>query len=559
MFRNHHILAPGCIRKEVEQVTAGSELLKGIKSSYFDYSEELGDPGYLFNVSRGLRSDFDILLLCDGSCPEINVPEKYSQSVNINKIEHIYSLLTENSVLDKYRQEGAFFVVPGWLDNWKKLMELRGYYEDNPGKLFSESYSYVLILDTGIHGDFSQKAEDFSRKTGIPYKILYVGMDHFRMAFEHLVLKWSLKSTNSKLKLCNKKTATYAMSLDFIKSLADMTDEPAIIGSVCNIFSTLFAPGSIIYYSVKKGKMQFEYCKPTNTEEKYISTLRNSYLDHFVFENEDGFVMKIKSGGSLLGIIEIRDIAFPEHLEEYLSIAYDIAKAAGLTVSNVRRYHELFTSKEELEKLAELLRHTNSILRHDIANDLQVILIALDMLEEKNNKSYISMIRNAAKKSALLINNVRELDSFSSGEDVLEFFNVRQVLDTVTGKHDVEFYVEGDAIVLGDNALLSVFDNIVSNAVLHGNASRIYINIDTLNEKCRISIADNGRGIPKDVKPRIFEKGFKHGTTGHTGLGLFIAKKTIERYKGCISVEDNYPCGTKFIVELDSAIMNNVH
>ncbi|MCK4256700.1 HAMP domain-containing histidine kinase, partial [candidate division WOR-3 bacterium] len=46
------------------------------------------------------------------------------------------------------------------------------------------------------------------------------------------------------------------------------------------------------------------------------------------------------------------------------------------------------------------------------------------------------------------------------------------------------------------------------------------------------------------------EESFRYGETGGSGLGLFIVKKTLERYGGSISVEGNKPSGTVFILNL---------
>ena len=554
MFRNYYILAPDCIREEAEQVLSGNVLLKGIKSSYFAYLEDFGNFESISNVTQGIiSSGNNILLICNNPCPKIEIPEEYSQSLKISRVDNLYSLFTEEVVLEIHRQQGAFFVAPGWLECWEEHLKYLGLYEAGSSDLFLSSYSHVLILDTGVHPDFLEKADEFTRITGIPYKVLYVGMDYFRMSFEHQLMTWNLKKKHDDLKVCKRKSASYAMSLDFIKSLADMTDEAATIGAICNLFSTMLAPGFIVYYSVKGDKAEFAYCKPTNTDQTVIFELKDSNSNHYIFETQDGFAIKIQSAGELLGLIEIREIAFPEHMDEYLSIAYDIAKAAGLAISNIRRYHDLFESREEQAKLAEMLRTTNSILRHDIANNLQVITMALDIMEEKGDTSYISMIRNAARKSALLITSVKELDMRSPGDSKLEVLNVKQLLDSVISRHNVEFTIEGNCNVMADQALLSVFDNIVSNAISHGKASKIGVQTRNLGERCQISIADNGKGIPDEVKPHVFNEGFKHGEAGHTGIGLFIAKKTIERYNGCIRVEDNSPSGARFTIELDVA------
>ncbi|MDP8200680.1 MAG: HAMP domain-containing sensor histidine kinase [Candidatus Tenebribacter burtonii] len=66
-------------------------------------------------------------------------------------------------------------------------------------------------------------------------------------------------------------------------------------------------------------------------------------------------------------------------------------------------------------------------------------------------------------------------------------------------------------------------------------------------------IKDFGIGIPNEIKEKIFEKGYIYGKTGHTGIGLYIVKQTIEGYGGEIYVEGNKPTGVIFVIRLRNA------
>ena len=90
------------------------------------------------------------------------------------------------------------------------------------------------------------------------------------------------------------------------------------------------------------------------------------------------------------------------------------------------------------------------------------------------------------------------------------------------------------------------FGDIVRNAIVHGEATKIEVEVKNENGTCITSIVDDGIGIPDDLKERIFEEGFKHGDRGGTGLGLYLVKKMMERYQGEISVSDNTPRGAIF-------------
>jgi len=101
---------------------------------------------------------------------------------------------------------------------------------------------------------------------------------------------------------------------------------------------------------------------------------------------------------------------------------------------------------------------------------------------------------------------------------------------------------------MADDSLSSVIDNIIRNAVNHGKADRITITTGKEGDLCEVRIADNGTGIPDEIKGKVFEEGFIHGDTGHTGLGLHIVEKAMKSYGGYTWVEDNEPEGAVIIL-----------
>ena len=557
MVHDNYLVTPECIQREVEYVLSEYAQFKGIRPAYFSSSQDVLKSEIILDIIRAQKFDNDILLLCDNSCPEVSIPEEYSGSVKVHKVKHIYDLFAENLTLQEYRDTGSFIIVPGWLENWKDNLQYIDKYNRNSDMVFSETYSSILILDTGVHSNLIVRAEEFTKFTGISFKILNVGMEHFSLVFENQMLRWNREKKQNQLKRCNKKAASYAMSLDFIKTIADITDESVAIESICKLFSTMFAPKNIVYYSFNEDGMELKYCKLPGTEQENIVNLKNSNSNYIVFDSEDGFAIKIMATDDVLGIIGIYGIAFPEYLDEYLSAGYDLAKGSGLAISNIRRYHEVFRSKEEQVKLSEMLRTTNRILRHDIANDLQIITGALDIFEENGDKKFLFMVKKASQKSVALIRNLKEIEEVSAGDKQFELLNMKGLLDGVISKHTAEFNVSGDCVVMADKAMSSVLDNIISNAIIHGNASKVDIGIISQNGTCKISIADNGTGIPDEVKSRVFDEGYKYGKKGHTGFGLYIARKTVERYDGTIWVEDNKPTGAKFVIELNAARMDD--
>ncbi len=210
-------------------------------------------------------------------------------------------------------------------------------------------------------------------------------------------------------------------------------------------------------------------------------------------------------------------------------------------------------SEEELLRVNDVLRLLNKNLRHDILNDLSVVNGALEMYSEKKDEKLLKYAKKAIERSIDLTKRIRDLESLVLSGRNLKPVNVRKIIEEVISnyknEYQVEFSIDGNCTVIADDGLSSVIENIIRNAINHGGASKIEIKLEE-SESCRIIIADNGRGIPQEIKEKIFDEGFSYGDNKGSGLGLYIVKKTIERYGGSIQIKDNKPYGTVFIITL---------
>ncbi|MCA1075579.1 cell wall metabolism sensor histidine kinase WalK, partial [Clostridium bowmanii] len=86
---------------------------------------------------------------------------------------------------------------------------------------------------------------------------------------------------------------------------------------------------------------------------------------------------------------------------------------------------------------------------------------------------------------------------------------------------------------------------------------KIDISSEVNNKTVKITITDNGIGIPKDEIQDIFERFYivdksRSKEKGGSGLGLSIAKLIVDIHKGSINVESKEGIGTKIIVILNT-------
>jgi PAS domain S-box-containing protein len=228
------------------------------------------------------------------------------------------------------------------------------------------------------------------------------------------------------------------------------------------------------------------------------------------------------------------------------------------SISSWRDITERKQAEEELKINRERLKTAHSILRHDITNDLTVIKSAVDIYREERDESMIDEIEKRVWKSIETIQNQRDQVQFLDSHADLDEYDLKEVMQKVLSNYpDLKITVTGNCVTYADNAIYSVFDNIVNNAVKHGKTSKMDIEIIPNKEHCEIRFKDYGIGVPDEIKDKIFNEGFHYGKTGHTGIGLYIVQTTVEEYGGEVFLEDNEPNGAVFIIRLKKAIERN--
>lgn len=115
--------------------------------------------------------------------------------------------------------------------------------------------------------------------------------------------------------------------------------------------------------------------------------------------------------------------------------------------------------------------------------------------------------------------------------------------------------VPRELVVRADAELLvRVIQNLIANAIEYAPGGRVTIDAERREDGLVVGrVADDGRGIPPDLLPRVFDKleADPEKGDGH-GLGLAIVRDSIERHGGRVTVESRLGEGTTFRFELPS-------
>jgi PAS domain S-box-containing protein len=207
------------------------------------------------------------------------------------------------------------------------------------------------------------------------------------------------------------------------------------------------------------------------------------------------------------------------------------------------------------ERLAATGRLAASI-AHEINNPLEAVTNLLYLLEQ--NKSLDDNARGFAKLAQEEVNRVahiaRQTLGFYRDSSRVEAVQVSRLVDEVvalfaakirTSEVEVVKELEADApIDAFAGELRQVFSNLVANALdAVGRKGKLRIRINparSLRSRgqrgIRVTIADNGPGISREVVERIFEPFFTTKGAKGTGLGLWVTRGIIEKHGGVIRV-----------------------
>jgi PAS domain S-box-containing protein len=204
------------------------------------------------------------------------------------------------------------------------------------------------------------------------------------------------------------------------------------------------------------------------------------------------------------------------------------------------------------------------LLRHDVRNGLAVVTGWLDVLGEDNedDREVIDRLERASSQMLQLTADTRDAMQVASGggRPDLEPTPVKPILQSLLAEKrelfpDAEFEVEGSVpdVAVSANALLAtVLRNIVRNAVQHNDEPTpvVTVSVEERAETVRISVADNGPGVPEQRRDRLFQMGEKGPESTGSGLGLYLCRRIVDSYDGDVWYEPNEPEGSIFHVEL---------
>ena len=298
-------------------------------------------------------------------------------------------------------------------------------------------------------------------------------------------------------------------------------------------------------------------------------------------------------------------IAATDNWIALLAFLITAVTAGQLSGRAKRRAEEAEVGRREIERLyaelrdafqrashAEALRQSEKLksalldaVTHDLRTPLTSIKASITTLldEIRGGESPVALDRESrvemmevideeSDRLSRFINGLIELARIEAGELQLRrrWGVVEEIISTalqraepITRNHRVDLQVEKElpAVRVDERAVSEVVYTLIDNAAKYSAVgSRIRIAAQrTGNETIRMSVEDEGRGVPPDLRERVFDKFFRATRDGDvttrepsgTGMGLAIAKGIVEAHGGKIWIEtSNTGSGTRVVFTL---------
>ena len=237
-------------------------------------------------------------------------------------------------------------------------------------------------------------------------------------------------------------------------------------------------------------------------------------------------------------------------------IVYIIAKRISETI--VKPVEDTFSKQKEFISDAS----------HELKTPLAVIEANADVLESKIGKNkWINYIQNEIESMDKLINELLLLTKMENIDSIKEKeeFNLSQETELCISLFEsmayeknirINTHIEKNIKLTGNKEdVKHILSTLIDNAIKHTKSNdKIEINLNKIKENIEIEIKNIGEEIPQEEREKIFERFYRIDKAHNReekryGLGLAIAKSTVEKYNGRIEVgyQDGY---TIFLVKL---------
>lgn len=327
--------------------------------------------------------------------------------------------------------------------------------------------------------------------------------------------------------------------------------------------SMIFEEGEIpdFLYLVLNGQVEFRKHTESGKYQTIAVAQPNDFFGEFgVLDGQPRSARAVAFGHTTLAKIPRDKLMEILSLSRGSAVLHLFGHILNQLRSTTDQYVKEIVHKQKMVLVGEMV----STIIHDFKSPFTGIQLSSEMLKElhpdEETAEWCELIELQVKR---MLGMAEEVLEFSRGHSVLNLqpVNLATTLQQfqrlnqnyfAMSKVDVICESINVLVEADENKIFRVCQNLVSNSVdaFDGKGGTIRIKVDKTEDWVNITISDDGPGIPKEIRERLFDAFVTYGKRGGTGLGTAIAKSIIDAHRGHISFSTQSGKGTTFYIRL---------
>lgn len=238
---------------------------------------------------------------------------------------------------------------------------------------------------------------------------------------------------------------------------------------------------------------------------------------------------------------------------EFRDTDFDLVRvlttAVETALSRMDRERQLRQREQELSRQNKRLEEFTSVVSHDLRSPLNQATLSLELLTSDVEDDRLEAAKNANERAIEMVDDLLALARQGKSVEETELQPVETTIrqawqSTPTPEATLETVGTLGHVAADHSRFRQAVENLFRNAIEHGGDS-VSVQVGLLADERGIYIADDGPGVPEDMREDIFEHGYT--TTGSgTGFGLAIVYRVVDAHGWTVRVTESADGGARF-------------
>ena len=271
-------------------------------------------------------------------------------------------------------------------------------------------------------------------------------------------------------------------------------------------------------------------------------------------------------GDDVLGVVAFHSSQPRRWTHAEVALIEGAAREVSAALNHARLYDDALAVAERLREVDQMRSDFVSTISHELRSPMTVVAGIADILEKRFEElpaegriELLETLGREARRLTRLVSDVLDLESTDRAVSQLRLEEVdlvalarESVADAGEASRTKLVAEAGDAIARGDrDRLKQVILNLLSNAAKFSPpGSPITVTVSPQEEVVRVSVRDEGPGIPEEQQHLLFQRFSRLASAGPplpgSGIGLYLCKTIVDRHGGTIWVESSPGEGSTF-------------